>query len=133
MDGWQTFWTGVAILCFFAANFIWIYWDLSSRCSTICTKMNCIFQKKICPPNEQLNADSAPINGIYSLRENIRTPSEVNERHETFNNPHDISSFYENSVYLPRQVSNYPQEDRPPSYDQLFAAKKLNNCTVIMV
>ena len=122
MDGWQTFWTGVAILCFFAANFIWIYWDLSSRCSTICTKMNCIFQKKNCLPNERLNTDSVPI------RENIRTPSEVNERHETFN-----SSFYENSVYLPRQVSNYPQEDQPPSYDQLFGAKKLNNCTVIMV
>ena len=122
MDGWQTFWTGVAILCFFAANFIWIYWDLSSRCSTICTKINCIFQKKNCLPNERLNTDSVPI------RENIRTPSEVNERHETIN-----SSFYENSVYLPRQVSNYPQEDRPPSYDQVFATKKLNNCTVIMV
>ena len=105
---------------------------LSSIYSTICKKIYRIFQKKQCLPNVQLT-DYQQTNRIYSVREDIRMPSDVNERRETLSNTHDILRFYANSVYLPREESNSPQEDLPPSYDQLFGAKTINNCTITVV
>ena len=146
MEGWQIFGIVMTILCCCLVFGGWIYLGLkiayliivepccerirnfyknttlSIEYSTICTKIHCIFQKKQCLPNEQLSTDYQQTNRIYSIREDIRAPSEVNGRRETFNNSHDILRFYfyANSVYLPRQESSSPQEDLPPSYDQLF-------------
>ena len=158
MEGWQIFGIVMTILCCCLVFGGWIYLGLkiayviivkpccdrirnfcknkttlSSIYSTICTKIHCICQKKQCLPNEQLSTDYQQTNRIYSVREDIRTPSEVNEGRETHNNTHDILRFYANSVYLPREESNSPQKDLPPSYDQLFGAKTINNRTITMV
>ena len=149
MEGWQIFGIVMTILCCCLVFGGWIYLGLkiayliivepccdrfrnfyknttfSIEYSTICTKINCIFQKKQCLQNEQLSTDYQQTR-IYSLSVESRTPSDANERRETLNNTHDILRFYANSVYLPREESNSPQEDLPPSYDQLFGAKTIN-------
>ena len=148
MGGWQIFaivmstlclifWIVIAYFmivepCFDRIRKFYKNTTLSSIYSTICKKIYSIFQKKRCLPNVQLT-DYQQTNRIYSVREDIRTPSEVNEGRETLNNTHDILRFYANSVHLPREESNSPQEDLPPSYDQLFGAKTINNRTITMV
>ena len=58
------------------------------------------------------------------MRKHRYTISELNRRHESFDNTDIHHRFYENDVPMPREESNNSAMDLPPTYDQLFGGKK---------